>query len=298
MNNTVIFPKEFYSTMLFHKRERIGVNEQGQFFFLPKEPKLERVKRFVCFQQDPMVEDVIKRLKLFNNEVADQSLSAKQLNNETEFLKEKDIHVLLTNLIELQGKFNKIGKLNPFSNFLLKIINFVRSIFKQTPLKLYRFLENENQSVSFPIPNADQLKALLLQNFSKSATKSCQFTSDDPTTNQEIEKLELGFNDEWVLREFPLSNTSITYRLMIRFNQNRFELVLNNKQGSTTLPKGKTYALYCEIKTDETEPMKKNIQFNGTLEVEIPILEEIILDKDYQIYIDNNLIKKLKISQK
>ncbi len=221
-----IFPEEFYTRILGPK-ERVGINEEGNFEILPEESSWNYLKRFVSFTQDSDFAKVHDRLKGIFDQVEENGPEFAAAIREIHGKGEEKYNTLERNLCTLRRKLDHVGQVNFFSKVILSITNVFRYIFGWEPIELktyadygFRFPIIEFFDCGKPISRSFDCFVSdnpLNRNYTNPLRQGLELTAEDrlnsafvANTDENTEivrKLELGLK-----REHKLNTSSIGFQ--------------------------------------------------------------------------------------
>lgn len=230
-----IFPEPFYNRLLC-SGERLAVTSDERFEILPRESFFSRLKRFLTFQQDPHIDKVHNLFKKLV-EQADRAEGShfQTLANEIHSHGRAKYKYLEANLIYLRKKLDSIGQLNWFSKLVLKVTNAVFIFFGRLPIQLRTYaieyeenrLSSINRSFDFHRTSGNYTNPLEREGLklTTSDENSCIFSSDSLPVKKEIQKLEKGLQDYYLIEQKcknynspEMSTSQILANLEISFN--------------------------------------------------------------------------------
>ncbi len=242
-----IFPEPFYTRLLCNG-ERIGVTSDEKFEILPSESFCSRLKRFLTFQQDPHIDKVHNLFKkLLEQAERTEGSHFSILTDEIHRHGRTKYNYLEANLIYLRKKFDNIGNLNCFSKLILKVINTAFTFFGRAPIQLKTYARHYEKGgehfidrsfyfhwTSGNYTNPLEEEGLKLTEMDE---KTCVFSSDSPRIKREIQKLEKGLENYYLIQQTyknynrsGMSTTQILANLEISFDpkHQHFLVAINN----------------------------------------------------------------------
>ncbi len=269
-----IFPEQFY-TKLLCSGERIGVTLDRKFEILPPESFCSRLKRFFFFQQDPTINTVHNRLKnLIEQAEAANGPDFRTLRDEIHTHGRAQYRYLEANIIHLRKKLDDIGHPNCISKLVLKVINAVFTLFGVSPIQLRTYARHYEEdglpcihrSFYFHWTSGNYTNPLESEglNLTENDKITCRFSADPLPIKKEIQKLEKGLKDYYLLQQTykdynrpGMSTQQIIANLEINFDPQRecFLAGINNPNARFIYSPFNTLTNYRRIGPPKLSPL-------------------------------------------